>query len=268
MGRKIDLNKPVYCDEIFKQVVLESKSMREVGRKLKCDVHVVSKRIKELDLDILHFINSTVRGKTKYVNYIGKKYGYLIIKDVYQIPNRGGRQYYALCDCSKCGKLGVETLVRWVIKEVVRSCGCLHKDAGKQGANNANWRGYGEIRGNFWSKIVNNSRRANGYKTKEKTFEITIQYGWELFLKQNRRCAISGLSLHMGKHNIRPTASLDRIDSSIGYIEGNVQWVHKDINLMKQSYSDEYFIQMCKQVSNYQEENYEVSGKIGGCDLL
>jgi archaellum component FlaC len=47
-------------------------------------------------------------------------------------------------------------------------------------------------------------------------------------------------------HNGTATASLDRVDSAKGYIKGNVQWVHKDINMMKQQYSQEYFIQMCR----------------------
>jgi len=44
------------------------------------------------------------------------------------------------------------------------------------------------------------------------------------------------------------TASLDRIDSSKGYIEGNVQWVHRKINMMKQSYTQEEFIELCQAV--------------------
>jgi hypothetical protein len=46
------------------------------------------------------------------------------------------------------------------------------------------------------------------------------------------------------------TASLDRIDSSKGYEEGNIQWVHKHINFMKRTYSQEYFIDMCKKVAD------------------
>lgn len=42
------------------------------------------------------------------------------------------------------------------------------------------------------------------------------------------------------------TASLDRIDSKIGYIEGNVQWVHKDINKMKNSHTHATFLQWCR----------------------
>lgn len=51
---------------------------------------------------------------------------------------------------------------------------------------------------------------------------------------------------------LRGVASdLDRIDSSKGYIIDNVQWVHKDVNLMKLSHSKNTFIQICNQVSNH-----------------
>jgi len=41
-------------------------------------------------------------------------------------------------------------------------------------------------------------------------------------------------------------ASLDRIDSDKGYTEGNVVWVYKPINLMKNTFSSEEFINICK----------------------
>jgi len=45
------------------------------------------------------------------------------------------------------------------------------------------------------------------------------------------------------------TASLDRIDNEKGYVEGNVQWVHKDINNMKHTYPNDYFVNLCQQVA-------------------
>jgi len=44
------------------------------------------------------------------------------------------------------------------------------------------------------------------------------------------------------------TASLDRIDSSQGYIANNIQWLHKDINRLKNNYSQKFFIEMCEAV--------------------
>lgn len=67
------------------------------------------------------------------------------------------------------------------------------------------------------------------------------------------RCALSGRPI---VYKVRPrdstaTASLDRIDSTKGYVKGNVQWVHKDINRMKQDIDDETFIALCNEVARY-----------------
>ena len=86
-------------------------------------------------------------------------------------------------------------------------------------------------------------------------YSLTTEYLWKLFLEQNKKCKLSGIDICFPpsgnvEHRSLMTASLDRIDSSKGYIEGNVQWVHKHINLMKNVFSNEYFIEMCKQVVN------------------
>jgi hypothetical protein len=45
------------------------------------------------------------------------------------------------------------------------------------------------------------------------------------------------------------TASLDRIDSSIGYEVGNIQWVHTMVNMSKNKYDNNLFIKMCKDIA-------------------
>ena len=75
-----------------------------------------------------------------------------------------------------------------------------------------------------------------------------MEYAWDLFLKQNRQCALTGLPLTIAMHG-NGNASLDRIDSLLGYEEGNVQWVHKHINLMKNALDENYFIKMCSLVA-------------------
>lgn len=119
-----------------------------------------------------------------------------------------------------------------------------------KGASHANWKGYGEISGSKWNAVKKHLVREN--RTIE--FNITIEYAWNLFLLQNRKCALTGIELvfHLKKRKAddpQTTASLDRIDSSKGYIEGNVQWVHQHINIMKHHYSQEEFISMCNLVA-------------------
>jgi hypothetical protein len=79
--------------------------------------------------------------------------------------------------------------------------------------------------------------------------QVEDDYIWELFLKQDRKCALSGLPIEFGtKGRELGTASLDRIDSTKGYTPENVQWLHKDINQMKMDLTEQKFIDLCKKV--------------------
>ena len=74
---------------------------------------------------------------------------------------------------------------------------------------------------------------------------------WDIFEKQDKICALSGLPIEFetsqyGLWHGEGTASLDRIDSSKGYICGNVQWVHKDVNRMKQCFKEDRLLDLCK----------------------
>ena len=45
-------------------------------------------------------------------------------------------------------------------------------------------------------------------------------------------------------------ASLDRIDSSIGYMKGNIQFISAAANLAKNNMSHEQMIEFCKIITN------------------
>jgi hypothetical protein len=57
------------------------------------------------------------------------------------------------------------------------------------------------------------------------------------------------------------TASLDRIDSLVGYIKGNVQWVHKDVNVSKMDFDESYFRQLCAAVTAHAGQHNPVFQK-------
>ena len=110
-------------------------------------------------------------------------------------------------------------------------------------------KGFGLLSGEYWALFI------NGAKSRNYEFNISIEYAWNLYLLQNKKCALSGIDLvfepncvHNKNVDFRKmrTASLDRIDSKLGYIEGNIQWVHKDINIMKNYFNQDYFIKICK----------------------
>lgn len=87
-------------------------------------------------------------------------------------------------------------------------------------------------------------------------FNLTKRYLDTLFLKQQKKCAISGVDIYQPRDYTElstgvGTASLDRIDSSKGYINGNVQWVHKTVNIMKGSMTDIELLNWCKLISSH-----------------
>ena len=78
------------------------------------------------------------------------------------------------------------------------------------------------------------------------SFEVSIEYLWNLFLQQKQICAITGDYIPTIKE-----ASLDRIDSSKGYTEGNVQWVTYQANISKHVMSMNELYEFCKKVLNH-----------------
>ena len=41
---------------------------------------------------------------------------------------------------------------------------------------------------------------------------------------------------------------LDRIDSKLGYIKGNVQWLHRDVNKIKSNLPEDYLFNLCGKI--------------------
>jgi hypothetical protein len=84
---------------------------------------------------------------------------------------------------------------------------------------------------------------------------VTAADLWALFQAQGGKCALSGEPLTFGGWRrgvvTRGSASVDRIDSSRGYEEGNIQWVHKTLNMMKKTLPDAEFVTWCSRVARH-----------------
>lgn len=151
-------------------------------------------------------------------------------------------QTHWLCQC-ECGNTKIVSQDH-LKRQQVKSCGCLF---GLKKQESPYWTGYGDISGQKWSAL-NGRARLKGLKV-----EISIKEAWELLLTQDNKCALTGLPISIKEK----TASLDRIDSSQGYLLNNIQWVHKKINKMKMDLSKEEFIELCKLVSRHIVRDYE-----------
>jgi len=210
----------------------------EIAKNLGCSNTCVCKYIKEYGLKI-------IRGK----NYTEQKFNLLTI-----IEDYGAK---ALCQC----ECGTRKIIQkgCVISGNTKSCGCWKlKVSSEQGKNStlikkmiANTE-YRLIIHDYWYHYKINAIDRNI------EFDVTKDYLEKVFLKQNGKCALSGINITLPKtatenRKYLHTSSLDRIDSSKGYIEGNVQWVHKRLNSMKNSDSLEEFLNWCRIFVNYQD---------------
>ena len=151
-----------------------------------------------------------------------------------------------LCECLSCG-IQKQIPMYNIVSEKSKMCfKCANKN--KDGDKNNNWKGIGSVPSSTITKIKNNAISRN------LAFELDGNYLNSLWESQNHKCALTGLELGLKAKSKKDNpwskiASLDRKDSNKGYVVGNVRWVHPIINIMKNQFTDEIFISMCKQVS-------------------
>ncbi len=150
----------------------------------------------------------------------------------------GNKMWIAKCDCGK-------EIIRSTadLNSRARHCGCSFPKGEKSSA----WLGCGEITGSRLSWI------RSGAKKRGFSCVLTCEYLWNLYQNQKGCCAISGLPIIImpiskSRKNAISAASLDRIDSNIGYIEGNVQWTSLAVNMMKKNYSENELLTLCSAI--------------------
>ena len=165
---------------------------------------------------------------------VGQTFDQLTIEGFVKEHFDGRPRRLALCRCS-CGQ---QTKVRPELLPLnkTNSCGCQP---------GGNWQGIGDLS----PQMVNTIKR--GAATRGLVFDVGIGFLWNLFVQQEGRCTLTGLTIHFKtRKEAERTASLDRIDSAKGYTENNVQWVHKVANLMKWNLGTNEFVQMCQLIVN------------------
>ena len=94
---------------------------------------------------------------------------------------------------------------------------------------------------------------------RHKEFNVSIEYLWNLFKSQKQICAITGEYIESIEE-----ASLDRIDSSKDYIEGNLQWTTYRANVSKHTMTMEQLYDFCKKVLNH--ANQQPSTPLTKCE--
>lgn len=86
---------------------------------------------------------------------------------------------------------------------------------------------------------------------KRNVCDVTLDFLEGLWLSQGGVCAMTGWTMTMvlGHGRCETNASIDRIDSSKGYVVGNVQLVCRCVNVAKSDMSVEFFKALCSAVA-------------------
>jgi hypothetical protein len=83
-------------------------------------------------------------------------------------------------------------------------------------------------------------------KGRNKEVTITLDYLGVLWDKQQGKCALSNIKLDLYSTSYIDQPSIDRIDSTLGYIIGNIQFVSCCINYAKNNMSNDDAIKLIK----------------------
>lgn len=175
----------------------------------------------------------------KSENKIGSRNGAIVIIDFIKSSNENGKnsKFKIKCDCGNENIIWASNFLR------TSTCGKCDSYCGNK---HKSFKGYQEIHKKTWYNIQKGANKRNI------NFDIKIEDAWDLFIKQDRKCAISGQPIQFPKKigDDKATASLDRINSSKPYTIDNVQWVHKDMNEFKWDKTPEELIKCCELVLN------------------
>ena len=191
-----------------------------------------------------------IRSKSgrKIIDLRNQRFGKLVVVSYAGIRSKKDpcSLWLCRCDCNNTKIVRSDLLKEGMTK----SCGCLYA---RKGEKSPGWKGYNGLSKTVVTRIRHDAKQRNI------PFNLTLEFLWRLYIKQNKKCALTGIVIDFGTtgRDRNRTASLDRINSENGYTKGNVQWVHKDVNFSKQDMSQKEFITMCNKVAFHQLEHLD-----------
>ena len=145
------------------------------------------------------------------------------------------------CDCGKIIRVRADRGLNGKLK----SCGCLSTKTTFVSKH---------IILAYWTAFVSNTKRRGKHHNVSVYLsdDITPEYLDNLLVEQNFKCALTNLDINLPNHcsdfllSRKWTASIDRIDSNLGYQKGNIQWIHKDIQFIKSNFNEKELLYYCR----------------------
>lgn len=131
---------------------------------------------------------------------------------------------------------------------------CVELAIPRSGAQSRGWTGCGRVSGQLFYNTKKNALRRGI------PFKLTITAAAALLEAQGGLCALTGWPLHCesarARRRLTPeakkrVASLDRIDPTKGYVQGNVQWVCSCVNYAKHTLGQQDFLSLVESIYDF-----------------
>lgn len=126
-----------------------------------------------------------VSGGQNKINLVGKVFGGLTVIKEADPSTRGLANWLCKCECGNT----IITSGYYLRQGRKKSCGC--RNYRKYGKENPKWSGYKDLSGSYWHRVQ------NGAANRNISLEISIEDAWQQYIKQDKKCALTGLSITM-----------------------------------------------------------------------
>lgn len=231
-GRRMDNGRYIKCyDKKLTKEYLQAEYPKKGANKIADELGINVKTV----YNYLSYYKIPTITQTKKIQ-LGDRFGKLVILGkAEQKKTSNTIKWRCKCDC---GNIVETPTTNRLLSKRTRSCGCNKKQP-----KNHRWTGYCGVSGGRVSEIRFRAKKRN------LEFDLDPKFLWELFMSQDKKCAITGTEI-----DLTTDGSIDRIDNNRGYTKDNVWWVIKDINKLKLDFTLDRFIELCEMVVNNKEK--------------
>lgn len=175
---------------------------------------------------------------------------------VYRSSRDIGRKRYCSASCKAEAQRGRRAIAPYTAARKCQNCGidfiavvkkqayCSKSCQGEVGARRAKILADGDMRKHIKRLLVYKDRR-----------HLSIDYVLAMLARQEGRCALSGVPLTaaVGRGRVNTNLSIDRIDSAVGYVDGNIWLVCRVVNIMKNNLSVSEFRAYCSRIAGVRD---------------
>jgi len=111
----------------------------------------------------------------------------------------------------------------------------------------------------YMKTIKNPDRRRKLLASANEPIDFDVSFLKELWESQDGKCPLTGAKMILRTHSncskslASPySASIDRIDNSLGYVKSNIRFICHMANIARNKFSDEQVIEFCRLVTLHQ----------------